>query len=67
MRRKYHYFISYTFYGGSGFCEYYLKRKLISFNQLKNIKDDLEKTNNIKNVTILFFRLFKEVGNEKGD
>jgi hypothetical protein len=37
-----------------------LKRKLVSFRQIEDIKSDIEKSNKINGVSISFFRLFKE-------
>lgn len=64
MIKKYNYYVSFSFEGGSGCCEVSLDDKITEIDQVLSIAKELE-NGKAKKVTIMNFVLLKEVQNEQ--
>jgi hypothetical protein len=59
--KKYCYFISYNHSCGFGNCEMHRSKRIVSFEDIKDLKRVIEKDFKVNDVIILFFVLLREV------
>lgn len=60
--KDYHYFVSYVFGKnfqiGTGNCDVYVKTKILSCKDIKQIQEKIEKDSKLEGVTIINFKEF---------
>lgn len=57
MKKRYCYNVAFFYRGGNGAVQIIRKKKINSFAELAEVRDFIEKRNNLENVAIINFQL----------